>query len=105
MDLIFPKQGESQTVPSENVDFYREKDKVCCLNRFSTGVHIAYPILPLTIAEIFRETVRSFDCVFVYLYADIELVVIYFVPVESRSRAIATFIKCCARTEKHMLSL
>lgn len=28
IELVFPKQGESQTVPSENVDFYKEKDKV-----------------------------------------------------------------------------
>ena len=28
IDLMFPKRGDSQTVPPENVDFYREKDKV-----------------------------------------------------------------------------
>ena len=28
IELVFPKQDDSQTVPSENVDFYREKDKV-----------------------------------------------------------------------------
>ena len=28
IDLMFPKQGDTLTVPPENVDFYREKDKV-----------------------------------------------------------------------------
>jgi hypothetical protein len=28
IELLFPKQGDSQTVPPENVDFYKEKDKV-----------------------------------------------------------------------------
>ncbi|XP_028410088.1 core-binding factor subunit beta-like isoform X2 [Dendronephthya gigantea] len=28
IELVFPKQSDTQTIPPENVDFYREKDKV-----------------------------------------------------------------------------
>lgn len=28
IELVFPKPSDTQTIPSENVDFYREKDKV-----------------------------------------------------------------------------